>query len=393
MGRPLVMLLLAVSTSVVVADANAQRPRSTDRPRPALSAAADTNDAEAYYTFGLLNFSTRSRDAGDAFYWATRLNPHHAEAMYGLWASFWMSNTTRFIRYVFADPIVANDKEIVRNDSLIYRAFMLNPLLHRALDLRIEEQAVISMGHRIDWTSNDPFMRGWIHYSRGEMGPAIQNFRQVVQRRRRDQNAGRLYLARAHFHMGQSDSAAHHFGLLLDEMRQKDEKKIVFWYESKALMEYRIGHIYAVNGRLDEAREAYGRALVEDLSFYMSHARLGEIARIQRDTQVAVDAYALAVDLRAEDAVLRAAYGAALIDAGRADEAEEHLRKAVEFEPYFATAYYELARSLDRQAKAADAIAVYGQFVERAPRTRTREITLARRRMVALRAVADGGGE
>lgn len=391
MGRPLVMLLLATSICAEAPDVHAQRVPGDDRPRPALTATADTNDAEAYYGYGLVNFSTRSRDAGNAFYWATRLDPHHAEAMYGMWASFWMSNTTRFIRYVIGDPLVANDKDIIRNDSLIYRAFMLNPLLHRALDLRIEEQAVISMGHRIDWTTNDPFLRGWIHYSRGEMGPALERFRQVVQRRRRDQNAGRLYLARAHFHLGNSDSAAHHFGLLLEEMRKKDEKKIVFWYESKALMEYRVGHIYAASNRLEDAREAYGRALVEDLSFYMSHARLGEIARIQQDTQAAVDAYALAVDLRGEDAVLRAAYGGALVDAGRADDAEEHLRKAVELEPYYATGYYELARSLDRQNKAAEAIKVYGLFLERAPRSRTREITLARRRMAALRAVAAGG--
>lgn len=391
MGRPLVMLLLAFSTVTVVADVHAQRARAGEPRRPTLTATADTNDAEAYYGYGLVNFSARSRDAGDAFYWATRLDPHHAEAMYGLWAAFWMSNTTRFIRYVIGDPLVANDRDIIRNDSLIYRAFMLNPLLHRALDLRIEEQAVISMGHRINWTTNDPFMRGWIHYSRGEMGPAVEQFRHVVQRRRRDQDAGRLYLARAHFHMGNSDSAAHHFGMLLEAMRKKDEKKIVFWYESKALMEYRIGHIYAAGNRLEEAREAYGRALVEDLSFYMSHARLGEIARVQRDTLAAVDAYAIAVDLRGEDAVLRAAYGAALVDAGRADDAEEHLRKAVELEPYYATAYYELARSLDRQNRAAEAIATYGLFLERAPRSRTREITLARRRMTALRTVAAGG--
>jgi tetratricopeptide (TPR) repeat protein len=388
-----VLVLLLLFAPIVL---DAQRGRATAPPRPALTSTADTNDSQAYYAFGLVNFSTRPRDAADAFYWALRLDPHNAEAMYGQWAAFWMSDSKRYIGYIVGDRAVVDSRDIVHNDSLIWRAYQINPLLHRALDIRIREHALRTLRVEVNWHAiTDPYDRGYLHYTRGEMGPAVERFREVLRRNRRDtRTAARFYLARSHYHMGNSDSAAHHFQVLLEEMRARDEKKIVFWYESKALMEYRIGHIYGAGKRPDEAREAYGRALTEDLSFYMSHVRLGELARAEGDTQTAVNVYALAVDLEETDPVVRTAYASILTDADRADDAEVQARKAIELEPYYALAYYELARSLDRQSKAVEASDYYHQFVARAPRNRTREINLSRRRIAALRgAVAAAGSE
>src|SRR5690606_40057667 len=55
-------------------------------------------------------------------------------------------------------------------------------------------------------------------------------------------------------------------------------------YDSKAFAEYMIGWMYELARQPALAREAYDRVIAEDLSFYMAHLRLGELARIRGDT-------------------------------------------------------------------------------------------------------------
>ncbi len=366
-------------------------------PRPMLAQTADTNDWNAYYVYGLVKFNESPKEAYNAFYWASRLNPESAEALYGQWATFWMSDLRRFVRFLNEDRGVVNSDQVVRNDSLMYRALQLNPMLHTALEHRMistlyQYLRTHSDAPQLRWDQTDPYTAGMVHYHKGEMGPAAEKFRIVVQRRPRQRTTARLALARAHFFLGNHDSSTHHLGVLLEEMRKNDEKKIVFWYQNKAMMEYSIGYVLATADRYDEAREAYGRALTEDLSFHIAHARLGSIARLQGDTGMAVHEFGMAVELRKDDPSMLSAYGAALVDAKRADEAEPHLRRAVEIEPYLAFAWYHLARSLDEQRKAQEALDSYAEFLSRAPRGAQREVTLARRRMAALRSIIASSG-
>ncbi|HYD51896.1 MAG TPA: hypothetical protein VEA99_04690, partial [Gemmatimonadaceae bacterium] len=50
--------------------------------RPRLVAGADTNDAASYYAAGITLIERDPKTAADAFYWATRLEPTHADAFY-----------------------------------------------------------------------------------------------------------------------------------------------------------------------------------------------------------------------------------------------------------------------------------------------------------------------
>lgn len=397
MCRHLLALCLLLATTVAPSSAQSGKTAAVP-PRPKLAQSADTNDWHAFYVYGLLKFNEAPREAYNAFYWAARLNPESAEALYGQWATFWMSDLRRFLGYLNDDRAVISNAEVIRNDSLMYRALQLNPMLHTALSHRMVEQTYLYLrthrdAPRLQWDQTDPYTAGMVHYNKGEMGPAAEKFRQAM-RRPKQRTSARLSLARAHFFLGNHDSSAHHLGVVLEEMRKKDEKKIVFWYENKALMEYSIGYVLADAKRYDEAREAYGRSLTEDLAFHMSHARLGAIARMQADTAMAVNEFAMAVELRQDDPSMLTAYGAALIDARRPDDAEPHLRRAVEIEPYLAPGWYQLARALDEQQKAQEALASYEQFLRRAPRSAQREVTLARRRMAVLRnTLAASGSE
>ena len=60
-------LALLVAVSPVFAQKNKGEPS-----RPPLPAGADTNDARAYYDFGLSKLEREPDRAADAFYWAVR---------------------------------------------------------------------------------------------------------------------------------------------------------------------------------------------------------------------------------------------------------------------------------------------------------------------------------
>src|SRR6185369_14516804 len=81
-------LSLALAALLAAGAAHAQAaPR-----RPALPAQSDTNDASAYYRLGMSRLSANPREAADAFWWASRLDPHWADPLYARRAALLMSN-------------------------------------------------------------------------------------------------------------------------------------------------------------------------------------------------------------------------------------------------------------------------------------------------------------
>ena len=132
-------------------------------------------------------------------------------------------------------------------------------------------------------------------------------------------------------------------------MRQKDEKKLVVLYDSKAMAEFSIATLLEGAGQQEKAKEAYGRALQEDLAYYPAHMRLGLLALSQGDTAAAVSELAMAAELAATDPFVRYMNGWVLGKAKRPKEAVAELTKATELEPYYALpnlvlgAQYEVA--------------------------------------------------
>jgi hypothetical protein len=59
--------------------------KSTPVPsRPVLEAGADTNDARSYFGYGMKTVYDKPSEAVRGFYWASRINPTSAEALYSL---------------------------------------------------------------------------------------------------------------------------------------------------------------------------------------------------------------------------------------------------------------------------------------------------------------------
>src|SRR5262249_241168 len=151
------------------------------------------------------------------------------------------------------------------------------------------------------------------------------------------------------------DTALAELTKAVEEMRKEDKKDIVYVYESKALVEHSIGLIYQRLGKPAAAKEAFSRALEEDLSYFPAHVQLGFMALEAKDTTTALNEMDLAVQIRDIDPTLHYSYGYALAVAGKVTEAEVQLRKAIELDPYFAPPFYVLGQVLDSQGKFVEA--------------------------------------
>jgi tetratricopeptide (TPR) repeat protein len=165
------------------------------------------------------------------------------------------------------------------------------------------------------------------------------------------------------FQLNQADSALTELAQALDEMRKTDKKDLVFVYSSKALYEHSIGLIQERLGNPAAAKEAFGRALQEDLSYFPAHVQLGYLALEAKDTTTALSEMDLAVQIRGDDPMLRFVYGYSLAVSGKFQDAEVQLRKAIEIDPLFAAPYSQLAEVLDGEGKASDALAQYRSFL------------------------------
>jgi len=375
----LVLGLAALSVSDV-----AQAQKGKDEPkRPHLSADADTNNSRSYYDLGLEKLDRDPELAADAFYWAARLDPTSAEAFYGRRCALLLADKWRFQKYIEEDRRTLQSSEVKRIDSLYLYSLTINPFLYRKLDVRLfgdyiqnwsedyarrnnvsagEVRFVIERQIQQDASVS---MRAWQAYGDGRFQDALRLYAEAIKRAR--YKAGlRADRGRLFFQLGEADSALAELSLALEEMRKTDKKDLVYVYESKALLEHSIGLIHQRLGNVAAAKEAFGRALQEDLSYFPAHVQLAYIGINARDTSMALSEMDLAVQIRPDDAILRYTYGYALGTSGRYEDAQVQLRKAIEADPYYAAPYYVLGQVLDALGKQDEASAQYKTFLARA---------------------------
>src|SRR5204863_7794917 len=105
--------------------------------RPRLPAGVDTNNARAYYDYGLAKLDRDPEDAADAFYWAIRINPTLADPYYARRSALLLSDKIRFQKYMEEDRRTLQSDEIKRIDSLYLVALTINPFVYRGLDARL----------------------------------------------------------------------------------------------------------------------------------------------------------------------------------------------------------------------------------------------------------------
>ena len=372
------LLAAVVLLAAAVVPAPAQRLGPVEK-RPRLAADADTNDAIAYYNFGVSQFEREPQLAAAAFYWAARINPGWGDPLYARRAALIVQSPVRLRNVMRADRRTLQSDEMRRLDSLQFRALMLSPFLYRKLDRKMlvvyiknqvgssAREVTPELDFEIDryLRDSDAGMRGWLAYSDGNLPMALDFYAKALKSSR-DKAAIRLDRARIFAMQSRVDSATTEFNLALEELRRKDEKDLVVFYDSKALAEYSIGVLLEGAENYAGAREAYGRALQEDLSYYPAHLKLGLLALGAADTTTAMSELALAAQLAPEEPYIHYMNGYVLGASRHLDESVAELNKAIELEPYYALPYILLGRVEETRGKGEEAAAAYQKYLDHA---------------------------
>ncbi len=375
-------LVVAALLFATVADAQ-KKPKEPKRPK--MQAGRDTNSAGAYYYWGLGQLESSPRSAEDAFYWASRLDPAWADPLYAQRIAFHMSNLDRFWKYLIGTKYVLKSADVRRADSLHFRALLRDPFFFRRHDKMLIDRLYQEFTGQHGMISGDPEMRAWFAYSQTNFQQAVELYARAIEKEPKDYEL-HAERARAFYHMNRFDSTVAELNLALAGYRKDDDEDLVVLYESKAMYEYSIANAYIQAGKLQEAREALGRALTEDLSFYVAHQRLAALSLKTGDTATALSEYQLAVELNNDDAPLRAEYGTVLVMLGKHAEAEPHLLRAIELEPWYARSYAVLANAYDGLGKTAEAVERYKKFMAIAAQNHELR-PLAQARLTALSSV------
>ena len=386
-----------LSLCVVVASSVGAQQKEPKRPK--LDAQADTNDAAAYYHFATARLRIDPQKAADALYWATRLDPAWADAYYARRIALLLSDLPRLQRYFAGDRRTLESKEIRQIDSLYLRALTINPFVSQTLDHELLEAIIDDFTRRyadrnggtsgevryaLDQVMNTwgSGFRAYRAYGEGRYEDALKYYALAIKE---DKRAGLLHWERGRifFNMLQLDSALSELTAVIEDMRKRDTKDLVRVYESKALTEHSIAVVHQRLGHTQEAKEAFGRALQEDLSYSPAHLQLAFMALDAKDTATALTELDLVTQLRGDDASAQFFHGYILANVGKAADAEPHIKKAMQLDPLYAAPKFVYAFLLEAAEFKEEAIAMYKEFLAAAPRTDPRRQS-AEARLAAL---------
>ncbi|HET7464749.1 MAG TPA: tetratricopeptide repeat protein [Longimicrobium sp.] len=351
-------IILALAAAVLAAGTAAAQ---QEPPRPELPRNADANDWEAYFDRGTELLRAAPSEADQYLYWAQRLNPARAEPLYAHWVALHLQNVRRWEAWMRDDPRVLASPEIARMDSLMLRAQVRNPFLHRGLVVLLYESTPGYWGRDLN-------TRGMLQYSTGQLEQAVHTLSEYVERNPRRLGA-RWNLVLALVSSGKMDSAQVVMDTLIARMRQRDETEMVKVYESKEMQEYASGLLALARNRPAQARAAMEQAIVENAASWYAHAGRAMALRAERRPADAAQEMAAAMELAPEDALLRFNYGGMLIDARKPAEAAAQYRRATELEPYWADAWLGLGDAERMSRRPAEAIAAYERYLALAPRS------------------------
>ncbi len=373
--RAFVLGLLLLGFAAPSAAAQQPNPK-----RPKLATGVDTNDAQAYLDLGRRELENDAGVAMRAFYWSARLQPDLASAHYGRVVAQMLDDHDLLAIHFDGGGNQQERESDKMVDSIYALSFGLDPFLQRVwdktlliayYDLRIHSDGSMQAKREIEEqiSTFGPSWKAWLFYSAGRYREAL-DFYALASRREPKNDAYLARRAELHMRLLEPDSAFKYFAeaIKVAGAAERNKDRLVRFYKPKAVYEYMTGFVHEMRGNLAQAREAYGRALVEDLSLFVAHQRIGLLALGAGDTTTALSELRLATEVAPNNAVLRYQYAVVLTRAGRLPEAVPELRKVIETEPWYPDPYMLLARLYDSSDLKDDARTLYRDFLARSRR-------------------------
>ena len=335
-------------------------------PRPRLKAGADTNSAKAYYELAepLVRFSVKLDTAEMALYWASRLDPSWPDPLFARslilldaitedrYATWQQTRSALAVR-----KLAFTERQVHAIDSLQRIAWDRNPFLYSDLEF---SRSFLGLG-------GDSFRDGYFMFATRRFAAADSLF--AVGLKKHPANFEiRTYRARALFYLQKYDEAVAELVAARDTIRASEIEHSIPVLFSVEMYEFAIGIVRVQQDDFPAARAAFERALTENLGFYWAHVRLAGAALALRDTTAALTELGEAVEIEGSDPVVRMYYGAVLQEAGKFDEAESQLKRAIALDPRYAAPYFQLAVTYHNHGMKDAAIAQYQQFLSRSAR-------------------------
>jgi tetratricopeptide (TPR) repeat protein len=403
-------VVMAVAALLAPVLAAQKAPKIPTRPR--LDPGADTNDARSYYQYGVRQISSKPEESVRAFYWASRIDPSSGEVLYAMRAAGLMAMSTDALVDYLDHSAKKRKPEYLALDSLLYRAYTINPFLYRSLDQqltrRILEAEIRNENPSIDGAELNLFIlrvlqdarqTAWQSYALARFPEALDDYAKQLKtldktknkrnKREHEDDASEIHAERSRifYLIGNMDSALTEMTAAMTGLSERDAKESVILYESKAMYDESLGMIHERAKHPDLAREAYAHALEEDLAYYAAHSKMASLQLEQGDTASAITEMELAVQLQPNDPVLLYDYAMTLIRARRDGEAATQLGRSAAADPYYAPPHMLLARMADVEQYTEDAVKEYQLFLSLAARSDP-QVALAKTRLVALAAAA-----
>ena len=216
-----------------------------------------------------------------------------------------------------------------------------------------------------------PLLRGRVLAGEGRVQQALQAYDEALRQRRgaRSEPLRTIHHERGRlFALAGNDSMAlAELGRAVDAGEEAERDDLVWFYQNKALLEHGRGMLHERRGDRAAAREAYARALMEDLSYDPAHLRLGALALVEGDTATALTELRLAAEAGPGEPVTRLAYAALLARLQRLPEAQAELLAITRLAPYYAEPWFLLGMVRDWSGDPG-AAAAYRAFLDRARR-------------------------
>lgn len=388
-------LLLLALLSCVPPVASAQRIRLpaslSDLEQRALQ---DSNDAAAHYNVALAYINAKRYDDADhALHQAVAIEPKFAPAWLAL-AQLPFLRRPSLREDVYLGNVPAEWRAPLREAYTHYQhAFLIDPLV----DLRIE--AMSKPARSAFWASSEEAEEIYNYFFRylddilegkyeGAYNRLNQLYDAIPTQRERDGLPGFIFYYRglSAAHIGRFTEALQDFNRLLRRAEEHFNPDSLVHYIPLELNEYRY-MIAVLNQRAGDPNEAirlFRQVLEEDAGYYMAHAQLANIYESAQRMEQAIAERRYAVNANPEDASLLLDLALTLAKAGKAADAEEPLRQAQAANPRDARASYYLGIVEQQLGKKDDARAALTRFVAIAPSRYDRQIADAQQRLATL---------